>query len=301
MRLMVDASAIALGFGRLRGSGPYVLDARGARAAAASRRALQLLRDRETRLVVSLDEDDLLAPQALPAIDEVSAALRRASLTIVASAGLEPLARDAGARMTVVVHPAVELPERLLAARLGAPTIVTVGELSPRRRAADVIRAVAVLRERHPQLRCEIVGDGPERDALQALARRLGVADRVELTGVVDREQALARTRTATIYAMPSTEEAFGSYYLDAMAAGVPAIGCRGEPGPEEIAAAGAGLVLVPPGDIERLSQRIDELLSDLGRLRSESLHARETVAASFTWERRARGLASAYAQALSG
>ena len=60
---------------------------------------------------------------------------------------------------------------------------------------------------------------------------------------------------------MPSTEEAFGVAYVEAMAGGVPAIGCRGEPGPEEIAAAGDGLVLVPPGDIERLTQRIGELL----------------------------------------
>ena len=60
---------------------------------------------------------------------------------------------------------------------------------------------------------------------------------------------------------MPSTDEAFGVAYIEAMAAGVPAIGCRGEPGPEEIAAAGDGFVLVPPGDIERLTQRIDELL----------------------------------------
>ncbi len=67
---------------------------------------------------------------------------------------------------------------------------------------------------------------------------------------------------------MPSTEEAFGVAYIEAMAGGVPAIGCRGEPGPEEIAAAGDGLVLVPPGDIERLTQRIDELLSDPHRLR---------------------------------
>ena len=67
---------------------------------------------------------------------------------------------------------------------------------------------------------------------------------------------------------MPSTEEAFGVAYIEAMAGGVPAIGCRGEPGPEEIAAAGDGFMLVPPGDIERLSQRIDELLSDPHRLR---------------------------------
>ena len=80
----------------------------------------------------------------------------------------------------------------------------------------------------------------------------------------------------------------------------MPAIGCRGEPGPEEIAAAGDGMVLVPPGDIERLSQRIDELLSDPSRLRIAGQHARETVAAQFTWEKCGRDTLSAYEQALA-
>jgi len=98
---------------------------------------------------------------------------------------------------------------------------------------------------------------------------------------------------------MPSTDEAFGVAYIEAMAGGVPAIGCRGEPGPEEIAAAGDGLVLVPPGDIERLSQRIDELLSDPHRLRETRQRARATVAAHFTWEQCGRQTLAAYERAL--
>jgi glycosyltransferase involved in cell wall biosynthesis len=98
---------------------------------------------------------------------------------------------------------------------------------------------------------------------------------------------------------MPSTDEAFGTAYIEAMAGGVPAIGCRGEPGPEDIAAAGDGLVLVPPGDIERLSQRIDELLCDPHRLREAGQRARQTVIASFTWERCGRQTVAAYEQAL--
>ena len=98
---------------------------------------------------------------------------------------------------------------------------------------------------------------------------------------------------------MPSTEEAFGVAYIEAMAGGVPAIGCRGEPGPEEIAAAGDGFMLVPPGDIERLTQRIDELLSDPHRLREASQRARATVAANFTWERCGEQTLAAYEHAL--
>jgi glycosyltransferase involved in cell wall biosynthesis len=98
---------------------------------------------------------------------------------------------------------------------------------------------------------------------------------------------------------MPSVDEAFGVAYIEAMAAGLPAIGCRGEPGPEEIAAAGDGFLLVPPGDIERLSQRIDELLSDPHRLREARQRARSTVAASFTWEHCGRETLAAYVDAL--
>src|SRR5207248_5294011 len=126
----------------------------------------------------------------------------------------------------------------------------------------------------------------------------LGVAERVQFPGQLEPRDAIAQARRATLFVMPSTEEAFGVAYVVAMAAGVPAIGCRGEPGPEEIAAAGDGMVLVPPGDIERLSQRIDELLSDPSRLLTTGQHACETVAAQFTWERCGRDTLSAYEQA---
>src|SRR6202030_3642868 len=105
--------------------------------------------------------------------------------------------------------------------------------------------------------------------------------------------------RDCTLLVMPSTEVAFGVAYTEAMAGGVPVIGCRGEPGPEEIAAAGDGLVLVPPGDIERLSQRIDELLSDPHRLREVGQHARATVAAHFSWESCGQQTLAAYEHVL--
>jgi glycosyltransferase involved in cell wall biosynthesis len=107
------------------------------------------------------------------------------------------------------------------------------------------------------------------------------------------------RRASASRNGWTSTEEAFGVAYVEAMAAGLPAIGCRGEPGPEEIAAAGDGFVLVPPGDIERLTQRVDELLSDPHRLREAGQRARASVAASFTWKRCGEQTLAAYADAL--
>lgn len=244
----------------------------------------------------------------------VASALSAAALTLANSAGTAALAREHGARETRVVHLGADLPERRGASspiqtdsgqrghhglRAPAPTLVTVGHLVARKRHSDVLRALAVLSGKHPDLRYLIVGEGPERIALEGLAERLGVADRVQMTGQLPHAEAVERARGCTVFVMPSTEEAFGVAYIEAMAAGVPAIGCRGEPGPEEIAAAGDGLVLVPPGDVERLSQRIDELICDPQRLWEVGQHARETVATHFTWERCGQQTIAAYEDAL--
>jgi teichuronic acid biosynthesis glycosyltransferase TuaC len=235
----------------------------------------------------------------------IARTLGAARLTLAGSEGSAELARAHGARETRVVHLGAELPERgrgqmyPAPLRSEAPTLVTVGDLAPRKRHADVVRALAVLVPRHPDLRYLIVGEGPERTPLEGLASRLGVADRVEMAGRLAPQEALERARACTIFVMPSTEEAFGVADLEAMAAGMPAIGCRGEPGPEEIAAAGDGFLLVPPGDVERLSQRIEELLCDPQRLRYCGQHARETIAAHFTWERCGQQTLAAYEDAL--
>jgi glycosyltransferase involved in cell wall biosynthesis len=273
-------------------------------------------------LAVSVHGGDVLytAPRSEAGRSAVQRNLAAASTVLANSEGIAELARRYGARDTRVVHLGADLPEP----RAGRssyvpgnspaldgshvvggsrtprpPTLVTVGHLVARKRHADVMRALAVLAKRHPALRYEIVGDGPERPALEALAARLEVAGRVDFRGQLGHEQAVAAARACTLFAMPSTEEAFGVAYIEAMAGGVPAIGCRGEAGPEEIAAAGDGFVLVPPGDIERLSQRIDELLSDPNRLREASIRARETVAANFSWRRCGEQTLAAYEHAL--
>jgi glycosyltransferase involved in cell wall biosynthesis len=179
------------------------------------------------------------------------------------------------------------------------PTLVTVGHLVPRKRHADVIAALARLGTRHPDLRYVIVGDGPERERLEGLARSLGVADRVELRGQLPPDQAAACAREATLFVLPSADEAFGVAYVEAMAGGVPAIGCRGEDGPEEIAAAGGGMVLVPCGDVVALAAQIDALLRDSDRRAVLGRAAAATVREAFTWEQCGRETMAAYREAV--
>ncbi len=253
-------------------------------------------------LVVSVHGGDVLHTVRRGASGEraVAAGLGAARLVLANSSGIAELARESGAGETRVVHLGTDLPVERRPPRAGAgPSLVTVGHLIARRRHGDVLRALAVLSAAHPTLRYVVIGDGPEREALTALAERLGVSDRVELLGQLPPAEAIARARRCTLFVMPSTDEAFGVAYIEAMAGGLPAIGCRGEPGPEEIAAAGDGFVLVPPGDIERLTQRIDELLSDSERLREAGQRARATVEANFTWEQCGEQTVDAYRRAL--
>jgi glycosyltransferase involved in cell wall biosynthesis len=293
------APALALALARLARSFPFELIH--AHNAVPAGDAVRRTHPR-TPLVVSVHGGDVLYTSGREGgAEAVARGLGAAALVLANSEGIAELARAQGARRARVVHLGADLPPAQRTPRPdGPPTLVTIGHLVARKRHADVLRALAVLGPRHPTLRYAIVGDGPERVALEGLATRLGIAARVDFYGQLAPAEAIERARRCTLFVMPSTEEAFGVAYVEAMAAGLPAIGCRGEPGPEEIAAAGDGFLLVPPGDIERLTQRIDELLSDPQRLREAGQRARATVAANFTWERCGEQTLAAYRDVLA-
>jgi glycosyltransferase involved in cell wall biosynthesis len=294
------APALAAALRRLRRAYPYSLvHAHNAVPAADAVRRARI----GVPMVVSVHGGDVLytAGRGRAGAAAVARGLGAGRLVLANSHGIAELCDRHGARETEVVHLGAEIPPaQLRRSPAGEQSLVTIAHLVPRKRHGDVLRALAVLGARYPRLRYRVIGDGPERTALEGLAARLEVADRVEFVGQLPPAEAVELARRCTLFVMPSTDEAFGVAYIEAMAGGVPAIGCRGEPGPEEIAAAGDGLVLVPPGDIERLTQRIDELLSDPHRLREAGQRARATVAGHFTWERCGRQTVAAYRRALA-
>ncbi|MGZ6695730.1 MAG: glycosyltransferase [Solirubrobacteraceae bacterium] len=251
-------------------------------------------------LVVSVHGGDVYytAPRHARGAKAVRRAYAQARLVLANSAGVEAAARALGATRVRVLHLGTDMPAQAIT-QTRTPTLVTVGHLVARKRHADVIRALWVLRDRHPSARYLIIGDGPERPALERLARELGLAERVEFCGQMPREQALRRARTAHVFVMPSVDEAFGVAYVEAMAGGLPAVGALGEPGPQEIAAAGEGMALVAPADVEALSRRIDALLADPDAREQLGARARDTVRRAFTWEACGRATVAAYEEAL--
>jgi len=295
------APALALALRRLRRRFAFeLIHAHNAVPAGDAVRRAARLTSLDVPLVISVHGGDVFYTARVQpgGAAAVTSALGSARLVLANSQGVAELARAQGAGETRVVHLGTDT-SAFARPPLRPPRLVTVAHLIARKRHADVLRALAVLSPRHPALRYAVIGEGPERIALQGLAARLGVLERVDFYGQLPPGEAIEQARRGTLLVMPSTEEAFGVAYVEAMGGGVPAIGCRGEPGPEEIAAAGDGLVLVPPGDIERLTQRIDELLSDPHRMREAGQRARATVAANFTWERCGQQTLAAYEHAL--
>jgi glycosyltransferase involved in cell wall biosynthesis len=252
-------------------------------------------------LVVSVHGGDVFhtVPGSATGAEAVRAVLGRARLVLANSAGIERRCRVLGAPATRVVRLGTDLPAAR-AQPYPQPTVVTTGHLVARKRHADVLRAVALLSARHPALRYLVIGDGPEREALRRLAAELGLGDRFELAGQLPHDEALRRTRRASLLAMPSTDEAFGVAYVEAMAGWLPAIAASGEPGPQEIRSVGGGLSLVAPGDVGALADGIDVLLRDPGALRAQGERARATVERAFSWESCGAATVAAYAEALS-
>jgi teichuronic acid biosynthesis glycosyltransferase TuaC len=198
-----------------------------------------------------------------------------------------------------VVHPGADL-SRSAPETHPEPTLVTLAHLEPHKSQADVIRALAALRGRHEALRYVLVGKGPDRSALEALARSLGVADRVLFKGALAHEDALAELARCHVHVMPSRRDAFGVAHLEAMAAGVPTIAGAGT-GAEDIAQAGEGALLVRPGDLSALVRTIDRLLSDPRERRRLGEAGRRTVAEHFSWQRCGRETAAVYRELTSG
>lgn len=262
--------------------------------------ALSFTEQEQLPLAVSVHGGDVLGPlvSTPQARARIGGVLRRGSVVLCNSR--DTLIRCAAltgspARMTVV-HLGASAPEEPPPKR-AEPAIATLGHIIGRKRHVDVLHALTLLGR---DVRWVVIGDGPERSGLQRLAAQLEVSDRVDWLGQLPPDEALRELSRCHVMALPSLDEAFGVAYVEAMACGLPAIGCKGEGGPEEIAAlGGGGMLLVPPRDPDALAAQIGELFSNPERLNELAQAARKTASDEFSWERCGRTTVEAYERAV--
>jgi glycosyltransferase involved in cell wall biosynthesis len=159
---------------------------------------------------------------------------------------------------------------------LSAKTVIAAGRLTRQKDFGRLIRAFALVAERHPDWQLRICGGGPRRRPLTRLIAELGLGDNVVLAGPVhDLGAEMAR---ASMYALSSRREGFPMVLLEAMGKGLPAVSFDCPTGPREIVVDRENGLLVPHQDVPALAAAIDEMIEDEALRRRCGAGARATA-----------------------
>ncbi len=233
-------------------------------------------------------------------------AMRGADGVVAVSAHARELAIGAGAPPDRVrlVNPGVDPPVPAEADSVRAPTIVTVSRIDEEYKGHDsVARALPAVRERVPDARWVVIGDGRRRGRLERIVAENGVGDAVELLGAVDDAERDRLVASASVFCLPSRPpeggggEGFGIVYLEAASRGLPVVACASGGALDAVADGKTG-ILVPPGDDAALADALVALLSDPARAKALGDAGRRR-AAEFTWQRHAAGVEALAAELL--
>jgi glycosyltransferase involved in cell wall biosynthesis len=173
-------------------------------------------------------------------------------------------------------------------------TILSVGNLIPIKGHELLLRALAAVLPRYPQISCEIIGDGPEHHRLTRLASDCNIAGKVRFLGRQSREQVTEAMRRCALFALPSRYEGLGCVYLEAMSTEKPVIACRGQ-GIDEIIRHGSNGWLIGPDEVQELVQALSVLLQNLQLRRQIGEAARRTILQRLTSAHQATQLALLY------
>lgn len=174
---------------------------------------------------------------------------------------------------------------------LDGPILAHVSNLRPIKRPHDLVEVVARMREMHARM--VVIGEGPERAAVETHAREAGVGDAMRFLGRRDDFEGLLGHADA--FVLPSESESFGVAALEALAAGVPVFGYQ-VGGLAEVVTAEAG-TLVELGDVEALTAAITaglerrDMLGRAGRERATSRFRSDQAVTTYdTYFRRVLG-----------
>jgi glycosyltransferase involved in cell wall biosynthesis len=220
----------------------------------------------------------------------IRAAAKRASGVVAVSQALKDAIVELGvpAETITVLRNGVDLQlfhprdREIARAALGlhGTTLVSVGHLIERKGHEFAIGALARL----PQCTLLIVGDGPDRNRLEALAQKLGVADRVRFLGAVPHVELQKIYVAADALVLASSREGWPNVLLEAMACGTPVVATAIWGNPEVVSCREAG-VLMKSRTAEACADAVEELLKA-----SHDRVATRAYAEQFSWQETSAG-----------
>ncbi|MFI4859072.1 MAG: glycosyltransferase [Phycisphaerales bacterium JB063] len=184
-----------------------------------------------------------------------------------------------------------------LGLEMEVPIVVQAARFHPVKDHATALRAWQQVHAELPEARLVLLGDGPLRDELEALAHELGIEEAVHFMGQVPDVRALLPG--ADVAMLSSLSEGLSVTLLEAMAAGLPIVATAVGGNPELVADEATGL-LAPRGDAERLASHLLALLGDATRRAALGKAGRSRLLQRFTAEQMHAGYARYY-EALLG
>jgi glycosyltransferase involved in cell wall biosynthesis len=175
--------------------------------------------------------------------------------------------------------------------------VVAAGRLVPYKGFESLVRAI-----RDIDASVVIIGEGPLKSALERLARRLGVGNRLLLTGLLPRDQLKVHLHAARIFAFPSitSQETFGIAQIEAMAVGLPIVNTSLSTGVSKVARHGIEAITVPPNDPPALALAISRLLDDEVLARRFGQAASHRARAEYCWSGFVSRVQRVYREALA-
>jgi glycosyltransferase involved in cell wall biosynthesis len=170
--------------------------------------------------------------------------------------------------------------------------IALVANLRPGKGHDTLIDAAPAVLRQVPDATFELIGDGPERAALEQRVRNRGVAHAFTFAGHV--EDVPGRLSQADLFTLPSDSEAFPNAVLEAMAAGLPVV-ATDVGGIREVVEDERTGLLVPPRDPAALADRLCHLLTDRAHAHSLASAGRALVEARYSFERMVASIEQLY------
>lgn len=143
--------------------------------------------------------------------------------------------------------------------------------------------------------RLVMAGDGPERERLMRMARKLGVKDKIDFPGKVSEKEKADLLASCSIFVLPSLFESYGIAAAEAMSYGKPVVATMVGGLPEVVGDAG---ILIPPKDSVAIAKAIRQLLED-STMRGELGRKARERASRYSWDEQAAKLASIYEDVL--
>jgi L-malate glycosyltransferase len=182
-----------------------------------------------------------------------------------------PAARRSAAELRALLGPAAEPPPATPGGAHERPAVlIHVSNFRPLKRVEDVVRIFAQVNRVRPGV-LVLVGDGPDRSRVEALARQLGIGGRVLFVGKM--QSFVELLQASDLFLMPSESESFGLAALEALSCGVPVVASDVGGIPEVVPHGEVGF-LAPVGDVATMAQHALRIVGD------PALHARMSRAA---------------------